>query len=224
MEAVKQNNVRRISRFFYIGKIGYKEECDPDFFSLENYASMIRCECGGFLRWHFNAFVAKFCSSSSLKCTLITLSPLPPLSPFQRKRTKLLSIGPNLHISGWGLMLAGIRFVLQYLFDFTCVGYSWGLTFSDIWKGQIKIKIYFLLTQKDVNAIEIETEIVNADILFAPTCVKMTKVVKSVVRVQLLVNQVSIFTCPVDRSGGQYWRKGSCSKWTSLQPRDTSFF
>ena len=154
--------------------------------------------------------MAKFCSSSSPKCTLITLSPLPPLSPFQRKRTKLLSIGPNLHISGWGLMPAVIRFVLQYLFDFTCVGYSWGLTFSDIWKRQIKIKIYFLLTQKDVNAIEIETEIVNTDILgwgFAPSCVKMIKVVKSVIRVQLLVIPVSIFTCPLDRSGGWYWEK-----------------
>ena len=97
--------IRRISRFFYIGKIGYKEECDTDVFSLENYALMIRCKCGGFLRWHFNAFVAKFCSSSSPKCTLITLSPLPPLSPFQRKRTNLLSVGPNLHISGWSLML-----------------------------------------------------------------------------------------------------------------------
>ena len=73
------------------------------------------------------AFVAKFCSSSSLKCTLIT-----PLPPLQRRRTKLLSVGPDLHISGWSLMLAVIRFVLQYLFDFTCVGYSWGLTFSDI--------------------------------------------------------------------------------------------
>ena len=118
-------------------------------------------------------------------------------------------------VGGVWCLLAVIRFVLQYLFDFTCVGYSWGLTFSDIWKLQIKIKIYFLLTQKDVNTFEIAIEIVNTDILgwgFAPSCVKMTKVVKSVVRVQLLVNQVSIFTCPLDRSGGWYWGKSSCSK------------
>ena len=62
------------------------------------------------------AFVAKFCSSSSLKCTLITPT-LPPnqLCHFRsrRMRMNLLNVGPDLHISGWSLLLDNIEFVLH---------------------------------------------------------------------------------------------------------------